>query len=343
MPTAPPARELVVGVYEAPPWAMKQENGAWGGLTVDLWKALAADLNFTYRFVEAEPNAILDAVAGGRMDAAAGPFAATIEREQLLDFTHAYVVSGVGVAVRRQADHDRWLAVVEALSTTTALRLYAALVMLLFLAGTTLWLLERRRNAMFGGSAAQGLGSGFWWAGVTTVGVGYGDKVPITFWGRVTALLWMFISLILITALTAFVAARLAVAELGEIRGVSSLRNAVTAGIEGTAATDFLRREKMAHRLYATDSAAIAALLAGEVKAVVGNGPVLRYYAERDSEKRIEVLPGILEAMSYAFPVPDGSALRGPLNAALRREMAAAHWRALKDQYLGGGAEEGGP
>ena len=231
-PTAPPAGQLVVGVYEAPPWAMKGDDGEWHGLTVDLWKALAADLDLPYRFVHAAPNDILDAVSEGRMDAAAGPFAATIEREQLLDFTHAYVVSGVGIAVRRRADHDRWLAIVEALSTPTALRLYAAVVVLLFLAGTTLWLLERRRNAMFGGSAAQGLGSGFWWAGVTTVGVGYGDKVPITFWGRLTALLWMFISLILITALTAFVAARLAVAELGEIRGVSSLRNAVSAGIE---------------------------------------------------------------------------------------------------------------
>jgi polar amino acid transport system substrate-binding protein len=213
---------------------------------------------------------------------------------------------------------------------------------LLFLAGAALWLLERRRNAMFGGSTARGLGSGFWWAGVTTVGVGYGDKVPITFWGRLIALLWMFISLILLTSLTAFVAARLAVAELGEIHGVASLRNAVSAGVEGSAATDFLRREKIRHRLYATGPEAIAALLAGDVRAVVYNGPVLRYYADRDPEQRIEILPGSLEAMSYAFPMPDGSPLRGPLNSALRREMAEAHWRDLKDKYLGGQID-GGP
>ncbi len=104
---------------------MKQESGEWRGLTVELWKTLAADLNLPYRFVEAPPYAILEAVGEGRMDLAAGPFAATIEREQLLDFTHAYVVSGVGIAVRRQEGQDRWLAVLEALSTPTALRLYA--------------------------------------------------------------------------------------------------------------------------------------------------------------------------------------------------------------------------
>lgn len=339
--TPVPVRELVVGVYEAPPWAMKGEGGEWTGLTVDLWKALAADLKLPYRFVEGSLGGVLEAVSQGRMDLAAGPFAATIEREQLLDFTHTYVVSGVGIAVRRHGDEDRWLAVLEALSTPTAFRLYAGVAILLFLAGAALWLLERRRNAMFGGSTAQGLGSGFWWAGVTTVGVGYGDKVPITFWGRLMALLWMFISLILVTSLTAFVAARLAVAELGEVRGVTNLRNAVSAGIEGSVSTDFLRREKLPHRLYATAPKAIEALLAGDVKAVVYNGPVLRYYAEHDPGKRIEVLPGILEAMPYAFPLPDGSPLRGPLNAALRREMAEAHWRDLRDRYLGDQAEAG--
>jgi ABC-type amino acid transport substrate-binding protein len=337
-----PDRELVVGVYEAPPWAMKGQDGEWSGLTVDLWKALAADLKLPYRFVEGSLSGVLEAVSRGRMDVAAGPFAATIEREQLLDFTHTYVVSGVGIAIRRQGDQDRWLSVVEALSKPTALWLYAGVAVLLFLAGATLWLLERRHNAMFGGSTAQGLGSGFWWAGVTTVGVGYGDKVPITFWGRLMALLWMFISLILVTSLTAFVAARLAVAELGEVRGVTNLRNAVSAGIEGSVSTDFLRREKLPHRLYATAPKAIEALLAGDVKAVVYNGPVLRYYAEHDPGKRIEVLPGILEAMPYAFPVPDGSPLRGPLNTALRREMAESHWRDLKDKYLGA-ESAGGP
>ncbi len=341
MPPASPVRELVVGVYEAPPWAMKARDGAWRGLTVDLWKELAADLRLPYRFVEAPPNAILDAVSQGRMDLSAGPFAATIEREQLLDFTHAYIVSGVGVAVRRRADEDRWLAVVEALSTPTALRLYVAVAVLMFLAGAALWLLERRRNAMFSGSTAQGLGSGFWWAGVTTVGVGYGDKVPITFWGRLMALLWMFISLILVTSLTAFVAARLALAELGEIRGVASLRNAVSAGVEGSAATDFLRRQKMPHRLYGSVPEALAALSAGDVEAVVYGAEVLRYDADRDPGRRIEVLPGTLEAMSYAFPLPDGSPLRGPVNAALRRVMAEAHWRDLKDKYLGGEVARG--
>ena len=336
-----PGRELEIGVFEAPPWAMKDASGQWQGLTVDLWKDLAADLHYRYRFVESTPDAILDAISLGTLDTAAGPFAATVEREREVDFTHGYVVSGIGIAVLRAREEDRWLGVLEALSTRTALRLYAAIVVLVFLAGAGMWLLERRRNAMFSGRALHGVGSGFWWAGVTTVGVGYGDKVPITFWGRLVGLFWMFVSLILITAFTAFVTTKLALFDVARIQGPAALRNVIVGTVEGSASVDLLRREEMAHRVYSGVPAAIDALVRGEVGAIVYGSVVLRYYAERDAGRRLEVLPGHLEAFSFAFPLKDGSPLRDPLNAALRRVLSEAHWSDLKDRYLGATRPQG--
>ncbi|WP_367182700.1 ion channel [uncultured Christiangramia sp.] len=34
----------------------------------------------------------------------------------------------------------------------------------------------------------EDIGSGFWWAGVTMITIVYGDKAPVTFWGRAIAL-----------------------------------------------------------------------------------------------------------------------------------------------------------
>ncbi len=334
-PAPAPDRELAIGVFEAPPWAMKDAAGQWQGLTVDLWKDLARDLQYRYRFVEGTPDAILDGISLGTLDTAAGPYAVTVEREREVDFSHGYVVSGIGIAVLHSREQDRWLGVLEALSTPTAMRLYAGIVVLVFLAGAAMWVLERRRNAMFSGRPIHGIGSGFWWAGVTTVGVGYGDKVPITFWGRLVGLFWMFVSLILITAFTAFVTTKLALFDVARIQGPGALRNAMVGTVEGSASVDLLRREDLAHRVYPGVPAAIEALVRGDVDAIVYGSVILRYYAERDPGRRLEVLPGHLEAFNFAFPLKDGSSLRDPINAALRRVLDEAHWSDLKDRYLG--------
>ncbi len=194
---------------------------------------------------------------------------------------------------------------------------------------------------MFAGRALQGIGSGFWWAGVTTVGVGYGDKVPITFWGRLVGLFWMFVSLILITSFTAFVTTKLAFFDVARIQGPGQLRHAVIGTVEGSASVDLLRREDLTHRVYPNVPAAIEALVARDVQAVVYGSVVLRYYADRDPGRRIEVLPGRLEAFNFAFPLKDGSPLRDPLNGALRRVLNESHWNDLKNRYLGRDVAEG--
>ncbi len=317
---------------------MKDEGGQWHGLTVDLFRELAEDLHFPYRFVEDTPDAILDGIAAGRLATAAGPFGVTLDRERQVDFTFGYVTSGMSIAVLRMTEGDRWLGVIESLSTPTALRLYAALVVLVFLAGAAIWALERRHNAMFGGRALHGIGSGFWWAGVTTVGVGYGDKVPVTFWGRLLALFWMFVSLILITALTAFVTAKLALAEYGRVQGAASLHNARVGTVEGSAGTAILLRQGITARVYPDGSTGIAGLVSGEITALVYGSDVLRYYADRDTNRRVQILPGTLEVLTFAFPVTDGSPLRARLNGGLRQILNESHWQDVQEKYLGGGA-----
>lgn len=331
-----------VGVFEAPPYAMRSADGEWRGLTIDLWKEIASDLNLHYRLGEASPDTILDDIAHGRLDTAVAPFEVTVDRQQLLDFSLAFLSVETGIAVRRGTDEDRWLTVARALATRSALRLYAGIAILTFLAGAILWLFERRRNPQFSGGVLPGLGSGFWWSGVTTVGVGYGDKVPITFWGRIVGLVWMSVSLVLVTALTAFVTAKLAVAEIGQVRGAASLHNAVVGTIEGSSAADFLRRERIRRRVYATTPQALEALANRQVDAVVYGADVLGYYTERDPGKRFEELPGTFDHQDLAFPLPNGSPLREPINDALRRYMAQPGWRDLKDRFLGDAAVASG-
>ncbi len=328
------ARIWRVGIFEAPPYTMRDANGQWHGLIVDLWKELASELDLEYRFGEASPDTIMDDLGHGRLDVAAAPFSVTVDREKTIDFSHAFLIQEEGIAVRKGGDEERWLSVARALSTPTAWRIYFSLVAAVFVAGAAVWLLERRRNPQFSGDAVQGVGSGFWWSGVTTVAVGYGDKVPITLWGRLVALLWMFLSLILITAFTAFVTAKLAVAEFGRVVGPASLRNAVVGTVEGASVGEYLRRQRIPHRLYASIPKALDGLRGREIAAVVYSVPILDYYIRHDTRDDVEILPVTFDQQLLAFPLTDGSPLRDPLNGALRGFLQQPAWRDMQDRYL---------
>jgi ABC-type amino acid transport substrate-binding protein len=144
----------------------------------------------------------------------------------------------------------------------------------------------------------------------------------------------MSISLILVTAFTAFVTAKLAVAEFGRVNGPASLGNVIVGTPEGAAVGEYLRQQRIHHRVYSTMSKALQGLRDGEVGAVVYGAKILDYYVQRETQKDLELLPTTFDQQNLALPLPDGSPLRDPLNAALRRYLAQTAWHDLQDRYF---------
>jgi len=335
-PAGLPDRELVVGVFEAPPFALKNASGEWHGLSVDLWKELAADMGARYRLVEKTQAEILENLSDGRMDTAVGPFAVSMQRERVIDFSHTYLNTGLSLAVRQRNWADRLLDLPRSLASSGAAHVLGVVALLTGLFGAAVWLAERKRNPQFPQRPARGIGSGAWWAGVTASGVGYGDKVPVTLRGRLIAILWMLVSVVLYALVTATLTASLAVAELDRGPTRAALRHTVVGAMGGSNAADYLRRNQIPRSLFPSHRAAIEALLAKKVDAVLVNEEILLYFAARAEGARLEVLPSILVVEDLAFPLADASPLREPLDRALRRSLAGARYRDLKDDYLGG-------
>jgi ABC-type amino acid transport substrate-binding protein len=76
------SQPLIVGTKEAPPFSMKTSDGQWTGLSIDLWRQIAADLNFRFEFRELALKQLLDGVTDGSLDAAVAAFTITPEREK---------------------------------------------------------------------------------------------------------------------------------------------------------------------------------------------------------------------------------------------------------------------
>ena len=73
---------LIVGTKESPPFSMKTADGQWFGLSIDLWRQIAAELNLQFEFRELALNQLLEGVTDGSLDAAVAALTITPEREK---------------------------------------------------------------------------------------------------------------------------------------------------------------------------------------------------------------------------------------------------------------------
>ncbi len=326
---------LSVTTRHVPPFSIKQEDGSWHGISIELWRQIAESLGLDYRLREMGLKAMLTAVERKQVDAAVAALTITSERERRMDFTHPFLSTGLGIAVPLNSGGG-WLAVTQRFFSTRFLQVVTALLGILLLIGILVWFFERRRNAQFGGTPAQGIGSGLWWSAVTMTTVGYGDKSPQTLGGRVVALVWMFTSIIIISSFTAAIATALTIGELGgKVQGKEDLTRARVASVADSTSAQYLTDARIDFRVEPNLQGALEALSRGTLDAVVYDAPILRYQVRQKYSHQLSVLPGNFARQDYGIALPAGSPHREAINQALLESLQDPAWEELLYRYLG--------
>jgi ABC-type amino acid transport substrate-binding protein len=310
--------KVVVGTMRVPPFVLRSDDGQWSGLSIDLWKQIAADLDIRFELREYDYDlaGLLDAVERHRIDAAIAAIPITLESEARFDFTHAYFPAGLGIAVRAEPQTGL-LGTLAGLASRQVLAVIAALLGLLLVIGVLIWLLERRQKTHFDARPSRGIADGVWWAAVTMTSTGYGDKVPVT----LTA-----------TLASSFVVGRLKTG----INGPGDLARTRVAAVAGTAGAEWLNAQGIAARQYPFVIQAIKALQRGEVQALVYEKAILGYMLKEYHWNELQVLPHTLAVRYYAIAVPSDSKIREPVNRALLKIVQRPDWKELVARYVGG-------
>lgn len=334
----PQDRPLIVATKPAPPFVMKDPNGEWTGLSLELWERVADRLEIDYELREATIPEMLDGLADGTFDVSAAALTVTPERELRVDFVHPFHTTGLAIATRK-ADRNSWYHALGAFFSADFLRVILALGALLLVCGGLVWLIERRHNPeMFGGSTPEGIGSGFWWAAVTMTTVGYGDKAPKTVPGRIVALVWMFASLVVISGFTAAIASALTLGGLGApVEGPEDLDDVRVGTVAGTSSALYLRDQGVAFIDNESVPAGLQALRDNRIDALVYDRPILTHLIREAHAGELQVLPARFERQDYAFAVRPESELREPLNRSVLDLIAgegAPEWKILMRKYL---------
>ena len=318
MVMAAPEQPLIVAVKEAPPFAYRTTDGEWTGQSIELWRAVADELDLRYELHETTLDDMITGVAEGRYQVAVAALTVTSERESVVDFTHPFHTTGLAIAVSN-AREPYWQGVLGTVFSFAFTRLIAVLALIQLAIGTLVWLLERRTNAeQFPREPGRGVATGFWWATVTMTTVGYGDKTPKSMLGRAIALIWMLASMVIIASVTATIASSLTIERLDKrIRGPEDLHRFEVGVIASTTANAYMDQQQAVIHRYDDSDDALAALTAGEIDALVWDAPLLRSMIAENPDLGIELVPGVFQRQDYALAVGEGSELREAINRVL--------------------------
>ena len=113
---------MIVGTKVAPPFAMKSDDGSWSGISIELWRRIAADLHLSYRFEEVSLDELINGTAAHRLDAGIAAITVTATRAESVDFTQPYYATSLGITVRR-ASIFNWLNLTKSLFSLSLLKM----------------------------------------------------------------------------------------------------------------------------------------------------------------------------------------------------------------------------
>jgi ABC-type amino acid transport substrate-binding protein len=330
---APEPGPLRVAVVEGAPFAMRGPDGAWEGLSVDLWDAVAAQAGIAYVWADEPGPDPLAGLAAGSLDLAIGVIGPDAETERRADFSHPYYVSPLGIALRA-AEPSGFRALLRAVSSTGFIAGVVLLAAMVAIFGFLMRTVERRANpGKFGDPGVAGLGQGMWWAVVTLATVGYGDSVPITRAGRLLASAWMILSMVVMVLITGHIAASLTTENLSSPSAALAELPRMRVGVrEGPVAGEALRGLGVRAESFGDVAAGLEALQEGRIDAFVADWAELSWTSAGGSGVLLSDV--VFEPQALAFALPLDGALRKPLNVALLEVLDSPAWIGLQQRYL---------
>ncbi|MEM1173121.1 MAG: transporter substrate-binding domain-containing protein [Cyanobacteria bacterium P01_H01_bin.35] len=309
------AEKLRVGVAGSPPFVIK--DNSFKGISVEIWEELASWEKLEYELIPQDSVASsIDSITKGELDVIIGPISITSDRLELekVAFTQPYFLANIGLLIT--ADRPTIWSRVRPFFGLAFISSVCLLIVLLFIVGNLLWLAERRRNTeQFPKDYWHGVGNGMWFAVVTLTTVGYGDRTPITKAGRIIAGVWMVVTMVTVSSLTASIATTLTLSlsnqRFLEFRSPEDIQDARISVVKGSTGERWA--EFYGARISQTETLidAINLLKSDEVDGVVFDVPALQYYLHNNPKERLKLSPVYFATEAYGFIIyPDSPLIK---------------------------------
>lgn len=334
---AVPPEALTVGVYIDPPFVMG-ESGAYSGMAIDLWEMLAGNLGLApANYVELNTFAeLVDATANGEIDAAVTNLTITRDRAERIDFTHPWFDAGLRIMVNDQQGAG-FGSVIEGLSESGHLRVYGWIAFVILVATVLLTLFDRRFDKGFPKHWPEGIAESFY----TVMSVATSGKPPsrknLFGWvGRIWQGVWLVCGIAVLAYVTSSVTSVMTTLSLtSQISSVADLPGRPVGVFTGSVSEQYARQSGFDTRQFPHIDEAVDALVAGDIDAIVGDAPVLEYYAQTNADRPVVVVGAIFDPDKYGFGLPQQSALTRQLTVELIGAHESGQIEEIRSRYFG--------
>lgn len=334
-----PGTKLRVVTRNLEPFSF-EKDGRRVGFAAELWDQLSRETGNEYEVqVVNSAQEIIDAVQNKSADVGVGAISVTSKREEVIDFSQPFYESGLQVLVAGGGGSfaDNIVQMITNLFSLELIGMFLLLLATMFIISHLVWRYEHKVNGdQWPEDYKTGIWESFWWTLSTLLVGGADNKGPVGVGGRIVAIVWMLLSIVLVSLLTASFTTTLTINTLkGDINGPGDLPGRKVATVKGSTTESWLTTQGATAVPFDDVTACITALRDGKVQAVVYDAPVLQYESAKLNDEKLQMVGPVFQRQNYAFALQQDSPLREKLNQALLTMHERGIGIELRKKYFG--------
>jgi len=317
--------QVNVAVSEIPPCVNIHKDKGFSGFSIDLWKAVAKDLDIEYQFKPYAFKEKLEALESGEADIAIGCISISPGREAMFDFSIPVFNSGFQ-SVSLVDD-----GLLPSFSEKSKKMLWLLLVLVILFAHI-IWFAERGNDAI-NDKYFPGIFESVYFNVVTMSTVGYGDFTPKRWLGRICTMLIIMAGVASFgVILGQFTADALENQVRSPVSNIKDLYRYRVMTKSGTSSADFLKSRGVVVTEVENIDQAYTLLLSKKVDIIVYDLPSITNFVSRN-ERAIKTGP-LFMPHYYGFVFKEGSALKERIDQSILNLREQGFYQTIYEKWF---------
>lgn len=329
-------RQVTVGLFVSRPFVMEDGDGNFTGMAFELWEEAAENLNLESDYVVLPTfRALVDSTEAGAIDVAVSNLTINRSRIARVDFTHSWFDSGLQI-MTAEGQPAGFRGIIGGLRSSGYLHTYGLIGLAIVLCSLLITLFYRRFDSEFPNRWQEGIAEGFYTVMSLLTSGKTGRKNLFGWIGRIWQGVWLVCGVAVLAYVTSTVTSVMTTISLtNQINSVDDLSGRSIGVRDGSDAEEVARGMGLRVQAYANTDEIADALLGGEVEAMVGDSPVLKYYVLTNPDLPLQVVGNIFKKDKYGFVLPYSSDLTRPLSVELVGARRQGRTAELREKYFG--------